>query len=96
MATAECLYTQTQCGGPSLPTPLSTNSVSEHATPARIIPGVLYFSGFGVLISNNSLCGCDVVLRLPELRTNPLPENTEEGHMVMICRFSRHGVYNIP
>lgn len=27
---------------------------------------------------------------------NPLPENTKEGHMVMICRFSWHGVYNIP
>lgn len=72
--------------GQDCPLPAPQRSVSAHATPR--IPGKLYFSGFGALFSNSSHCRCYVCVCLPQLKTNPLPENTEEGHMVMICRFS--------
>lgn len=51
-------------------------------------PGVLYFSGFGVPSLNNTYCSFSAGVCLPQLKMNPLPKNTEEGHMVMICRFS--------
>lgn len=63
------------------------SSVSAH-TPPLVYLENWYFSGFGVLFSNSRHRGCYVCVCLPQLRKNPLPENTEEGHMVMICRFS--------
>lgn len=61
-------------------------AASAHATPH--IPGILYSSGSTSLNSKSSYCRYYVCVCLPLLKMNPLPENTEEGHMVMICRFS--------
>lgn len=69
------------------------SSLGKHAIP--YIPGKLYFPGFAVLTSNRShymLCS----LMSSQLKKNSVPENTAEGHMVTICRFSWLGVYNIP
>lgn len=91
MATAECLYTDTQCSGPRVPT-------SAHSPPDNMLIYLeywSYFSGFVVLTScRESRCRRYVFLCLPQLKMNLVPENTEEGRMVMICRFNM--VYNIP
>lgn len=82
------VYTETMQWAKTAHSPLR-RSVCAHAIPH--IPGKLY-----LVSCLTATVVIDVCARLLPLETNPQAENAKKGHMVMICRFSWHRVYNIP
>jgi len=83
------VYTDTMSWAKTAHSPRPQKNPASLLTPRPRTPGVLYFSGFGVRDFERH-GGC---FRVPPHNSKI---NTEEGHMVVICRFSLHGMYNIP
>lgn len=87
------VYTETMQLAKAAHSPLRS-SVCAHAIPR--IPAKTVLLRVRWSVSQQmwlwTLCLC----MPPPAQMNPLPENAKKGHMFMICRFSWHGVYNIP